>query len=346
MSIAVRPVDLDVDAGAMVKVLAANVNPAYDQARFDWLYRHNPDGRARAWALVNPGTGELAGTAAAIPRRMLVAGDEERAWILSDFCVSEGHRALGPALRLQRACLESVNAGKVPFCYDFPSESMMAIYRRLGLTPLGQLRRFVRPLRVDARVSQVVGRQSLGRIVSAGGNLVLRLMGPRRRSRRGLDVQLHQGRCGTEFSVLARQGGAHGGVTVLRSAEYLNWRFLDNPFRHHEILTVRRRQTLLGYAVIASERDAAAVVDLFGLLDTIVIEALVGEAVARLRGRGVTAVSVSLLDSHPWTTMFSRLGFWPREACPVIAYVPMSSASRVRTAAPHSWLLTQGDRDS
>ena len=49
MSITVRPADLEAEADQIVKLLAAYVNPCYDRARFEWLYRRNPDGVAQAW---------------------------------------------------------------------------------------------------------------------------------------------------------------------------------------------------------------------------------------------------------------------------------------------------------
>lgn len=344
--VAVRPADLDADAGGIIKLLSGNLNPAYDHARFEWLYRRNPDGIARAWALVDTGTDDLVGTAAAIPRRMFVAGREELAWILSDFCVAEPYRALGPALQLQRACLAPVTAGEIGFCYDFPSAGMMAVYRRLRIAPLGQLRRFVRPLRVDAHVHQMIGSRVLACGLSAIGNLLLARAAGGGGGPRDLQLSLHRGDCGAEFSALAREVGRGGGVCVLRSAEYLNWRFRDNPFQHHEILTAHRHGSLLGYAVIAVGSGASAIVDLCGLPDPGIIRALANGASALLRARGASTASVSLLDSHPWVTLVTRLGFRPRDACPAVSYVPTSSVSRVRDLTPAAWLLTQGDRDS
>ena len=181
MSIAVRPADLEAEADQIVKLLAAYVNPRYDRARFDWLYRRNPDGVAQAWLAVNTVTGELVGTAAAVPRWMHVGQGHLLARVLSDFCVADAYRALGPALQLQRACLGAQADENIAWCYDFPGPGMMAVYKRLRIEPFAQMRRLVYPLRIDAQAEALPLPSLVRQGIRVGGNA---LLGLRARSRR------------------------------------------------------------------------------------------------------------------------------------------------------------------
>src|SRR5215831_8052216 len=119
-AVVIRDGDLETDRKLAIDTLARCLKPAYDDARFDWVYRQNPHGRGRLWVATDPANGAVVGIAGAFPRRMCLYGRTELAWVLGDFCVSDAYRSVGPALALQRACLAEISGGAIPFCYDFP----------------------------------------------------------------------------------------------------------------------------------------------------------------------------------------------------------------------------------
>jgi hypothetical protein len=346
MSIAVRQADLESDRQAIIDIIARYLNPRSGQSRFDWLYKNNPQGGSRAWVAVDTDSGAMVGMLGAFLRHVYVAGREEPAWVLGDFCIDDQYRSLGPALMLQRACLAEVDLGQVAFCYDFPSASMMAVYKRLGIDALGQIVRLAKPLRVDRKVRKIVKSPAVVRGVSAAANFLLALNdGISARGDR-LTSCFHQGSCGEEFSVLAREVGRGFGFCIQRSAEYLNWRYLANPLYRYEFIISRRNEALLAYAVFTHNEEDALLVDLFGVEDAEVIRTLIHGLSAILRERGVVTVSVSLLETHPWLPLLQGLGFKAREKSPLVVYpspIFLSSYGRVNTS---DWFLTHGDRDS
>jgi hypothetical protein len=266
------------------------------------------------------------------------------AWVLGDFCVSDHHRSVGPALALQRACLADVAAGIIPFCYDFPSPHMMAIYQRLGIKPFGRMVRLRRLLRVDTRLRRIVGRPTLSRGMSTVGNLLLARRIPLAAGVPGLAVSLHQGPCGEEFSEAASRWATLHGVTVQRSAEYLNWRYLANPVCRHEVMTARRDGVLVGYTVFARDGDTATMVDMLAG-DTTTVVGLVRAVVGLGWRQGLDTVTITLLASHPWVDLLKKIGFRERETSPVVVCAS-PAAAHSRVADPPAWLLLYGDRDS
>src|SRR5262245_1698013 len=122
MGITVTAGDVEADRERVVELFARHINPAYNTRRFDWLYRRNPHGLGRLWLAVDPATDSLVGAAGALPRRVYVAGREELAWVLADFCVSDRYRVLGPALTLYRACFAALGPESPVLCHDFPSQ--------------------------------------------------------------------------------------------------------------------------------------------------------------------------------------------------------------------------------
>src|SRR5262249_22156648 len=110
----------------------------------------NPFGAARTLIASTDDTGEMIGIASAFPREFWIDGRKQRAWILGDFCMTQRFRTLGPALALQRKCMASLPADEV--WYDFPSQTMLAIYLRLGVPLFSQQIRHVRPLGMDRQL--------------------------------------------------------------------------------------------------------------------------------------------------------------------------------------------------
>ena len=342
MIVKVRPGDIESDRDTAIRLLRRHVNPAYDYKRFDWLYHAGPAGQGRLWLAEDASTGDTVGMAGAFPRRMLTEGGPITAWLLGDFCVAETHRALGPALQLQRACLDDLAADGIALCYDFPSRSMEAIYRRLRIAPSVQFRRLVRPLRVSHRLRQRA--RILGAL--AGGIIDLALGWACRPPRlpAGLVIALHPGRCGEEFSELARGVGAANGIGGERSAEFLNWRYLDSPLDRYELLTARSNGTLVGYVAIAREAQVATLVDVVSA-DEAVSDALVRQLIARLWTQGVADVRVGVAAPDAWLARLTRIGFRPRGEAPVVVHALAGAGAASSTLPPSPWFLTHGDRD-
>jgi hypothetical protein len=346
MNISVRPADLDADRDLIVKTLRRHLTPLSDHARFDWLYRYNPYGPARAWIALDTDDQTVVGVASAFPRRFYMRRGEEIGWVLGDFCVNNQYRSLGPALQLQRVCLEEVGSGASGFCYDFPSLRMMAIYKRLSVTPYGHLVRLTKLLRVDRKIKEIIKPPVLAHWVSLVGNSLLEFQLDRLKKKNAkLNVAIHAGDCAEEFSALARRIGDQYGACVQRSAEYLNWRYLNNPLTQYEVLTARMHEALVAYVVFTQAGEDGLVMDLFGIDDPIILRCIVNHVIVILWQRGVTAVNVALLESHPWVKILKSLGFKARESLPIIIYGP-ASAIQPNTTAGVQWFLMQGDRDS
>ncbi len=346
MKVVIRHANLQSDRQLIIDTARRFLTPRSDDCRFSWLYESNAHGRARVWFAHSADDGEIVGMAGAFPRRIYIENREETAWVLGDFCINDRYRSLGPALALQRACLVEVDAGAVAFCYDFPSKSMMAVYKRLQILPFAHILRLAKPLRVDRRLKKLVKSQTFNRVLGVASNFVLKHTEKTFRGDGALDVSLHAGDYGGEFSDLARRIGGRYGVCAQRSAEYLNWRFVKNPLHQYELITARRGGALLGYAVFLHEGEDAMLVDLFGVDDEAVVNAVMAQCIALMRTRGVQTVSAALIETHPWRLLLERHGFKVREVSPMVIYVPSNSASGAAIIREPKWLFMHGDRDS
>lgn len=342
MALQIRSADVHADRGRIVECLKRDLSPDADEARYDWLYLANPSGPAQIWEAVDEARGETVGVASAFPRRSTVEGADAVGWVLGDFCIRDEYRTLGPALQLNRACLQAVDQGSAAFCYDFPSRSMMAVYRRLRIAPIGEVVRFARVLRWGRRLRRSVPN-TLGAGLGAIVSLADRRPSPKRRPA-GLTVVPQSEPFGTEFDELNRACLGRTRLQLDRSSAHLNWRYRARPGRPLEILAAREGPTALGYVVTAIDGDDAHIVDL-AARDEGAAGALLDEAVALLWDRGAVTVSMSVFPTHPLAATLEREGFQPREGTPVILHGG-PALQLVPALAERDVPLTHGDRES
>ena len=345
MRIVVRPAILNSDIDCILRLLADYLNPAYDRGCFEWQYRQSPFGEAYSWIAEDLNCRTSIGIATAFPRRIYVEGAEKCCWVLGDFCLDAQYRSLGPALELQRVCLNVLESNQALFCYDFPSASMVAVYKRLGFSVTGKMLRLAKPLRVDRKVKEMVKNAAAQRVVASVGNALLKRASPRAGADKSLEVAVHAQFCGEEFTVLAQEQRGRFGLCLDRSAEYLNWRYLSNPLARHEIVTARRKGLLVGYIVWTHAGEDAAIVDLFGENDSRMVTRLVAEITTLAQARGLMTLSVLLNESHRWLSVFCEMGFRLRDSVPVVI-IPSKTFPHKIDPQLTGWYLMQGDRDS
>ena len=250
MPIFVRQADLKADREQLVRFCQKNLPIHPDARRFDWLYLDNPFGKACTLMASDDKTGDMIGIASAFPRQFWMHGAQQRAWILGDFCIDERFRSLGPALTLQRKCMASLPAGEV--WYDFPSPVMLAVYQRLGVPLFSKQVRHVRPLNMDRKLGRA------GSYLVQAASLLQSWPPPRplRRSRQ-IECAIHEGVFDREFTELDNDPNTQRFARGSRTAEYLNWRYKQNPLTDYKVITARHEGKLLGYLVFHTDSTEA-----------------------------------------------------------------------------------------
>ena len=341
----VRAAQIDGERAALMAFLSAHLSPDASIERYEWLYCKNPAGIARVWVAFESVGGKLIGVSAAFPRRIYSRGREMRGYVLGDFCIHPDFRSLGPALALQRSTLEGLSKDDAGFVFDFPSTSMLAIYKRLRIEPQEFAIRFAKPLRADRQVQKRIRTKAAGAIVAVAANAALRLRDAGLGRSSEWIIKEEAGPCGEEFTLAFHQWAPRLGFCADRSAEYLNWRFLQHPQRRYQILTARKDGTLCGYLIYHWAGEDATVVDLFAE-DEQVSKALLVEAIEMTRSCGVQTLSAPFLGSHPGREVLDDCGFQPRESSPIVVLNLPWSASHPGSQIADHWYLTHGDRES
>src|SRR5262249_49599974 len=315
----IRRADLQADRNTLIDLMFCHLTPMSDGARYDWLYRENPDGEAQIWVLTDSQTDSIIGSGGSVPRRMYVNGEERFGPVLEVFGIHPAYRTLGPALQLQRACLAGLAASSYNLFYDFPKTSMVAIYRRIGVKIQHQTVRHAKLLRVETKLQKLHRIPIVGAAFTSVANILLELQDRTKPRQSGCTISAQEDFCGPEFTELARQASTSHSVCVARTANYLNWRFLSHFHHRFHMLTARQNGQLLGYVFFLEDGESGTIVDLFAIDDPGVKLDLISAAVAAMRKNPrLASVSLSFLSSHPQRALFLKRGFFARESHPVI----------------------------
>ena len=341
----VRRAEVHEEKATLMAFLSSYLSPDADEARYEWLYCKNPEGMARVWVVCESRTGMIIGVAAAFPRRIHCGGKEVRGYVLGDFCIHPDHRSLGPALALQKRSLEDLSGEGAGFVFDFPSTSMLAIYKRLRIEPQESVIRFAKPLRADRQIRQRIPSKAAGRTLAVAANAAFRLRDAGLGRSNAWTISEETEPCGEEFTLATQRWVPRMGLCARRNADYLNWRFLQHPQRRYQFLTARKDGRLCGFLIYHWAGEDATVVDLLGEEDA-VCKALLVETIAIMRGNGVNTVSAPFLSSHAGREILEDCGFKPRESTPVILLTLPWAANRQVDQGANCWYLTHGDRES
>jgi len=200
-------------------------------------------------------------------------------------------------------------------------------------------------LRTDRQIHRRIPNKTAGRALAFAANAALRLRDAGLSRSRTLAIMEETVPCGQEFTHAFRQWAPRIGTCASRSAEYLNWRFLQHPKRRYQFLTARKGGRLCGYLIYHGAAEDATVVDLLGEDDQI-CKALLVETIAILRRSGVNTLSAPFLRSHDGVKILEDCGFQPRESTPVMLLTLPWAANHQNDQDANRWYLTHGDRES
>jgi anti-anti-sigma regulatory factor len=235
--------------------------------------------------------------------------------------------------------MEDDATGELSLVYAFPVEAAFRGQVRVGFEPRSTVSAVHRPLLSGA-------------------------VRPRRF--RGLAVHTATG-FDSRFDVFSNSGTGSE-LTVLRDAEYLQWRYSDHPTRAYESLVCERNGEICGYCVLTvdtTKRFARGfVMDLQVLPDSDSAAAfLVQQAIRRLRSRGARVAITWVRPSGPEQRGLASLGFSHRyqsiqRRLRRTGYMPQflvfeNQAGALRellarggATDPPQWSLVPGDHDS
>jgi hypothetical protein len=322
-------------------------------ARIEWLYEQNPEGPARTWLGQAPAPeSTIIGCGSLYPRWMDFRGRTYRVGNLVDFAVDKLHRIAGSAVAIQSAIArESLDFG-FDLVYVWPNSRSLAVFKRVGYTVLGKTSRWVKPIRVEKKLGEVLKNPIITKVVAKGIDGFLLSNDWRK-----IILKMSTGSLRTEivrradfrFDALWNRVPSPHFIGV-KNALYLNWRYADCPTEAYYFycLVDNLSQDLLGYAVFSLKDDIAMIEDLFvdGLAEhlAILLLGLSGE----VRKQGARSISLTYIGSDVLLPRLRSLGFYNRGGDRfLMVKLGKNAHEELRNGAfdANNWFAFSGDLD-
>lgn len=348
MSYSVYRVDPRENKGAILSALLRNF-PETPERRFSWIYEGNPYGSPACWVLKESTENKVVGSAVLFPRRLFVEGQPRLAGLAGDFVMDREHRALGPALALQKEAVASNSTAEFDFLYGFPNEQAEKVLCRAGYRVVGTLLRIVKPLRCEYYLSRSLSTGLSMRALSKITDLSMRLAfkeiyhkTPRKYGFESLTRFDHR------FDDLwARVRGRYK-IIGERTSAFLNWKYERSPYRESTLsaLTHKRTGEVLGYIVSYPEKGHTWIADLLALDEDGIFDSLLSEFLRWQYSQGSYSVTALYLG-HPFLIKKLRsFGFFARKYQRTLTVC----AKRGSNVAPclldaNNWYVFSGDGD-
>lgn len=345
MPYVVHAADLKGSDGDIVRLWQGSLD-AGTSDHYAWVHDGNPNGKVACWVVTEAERTEAVGTLSVFPRTLSGRAGEWHAGVTGDFAVSTRHRALGPALMLQRAAVDACRRGRFDFLYGFPSPNSLGVQLRAGFSTLGNAIELRRWIRSRVPLERRYGAAGAAAAVIVDAALKTTEYAWRAVYGRGVtfrEVTAFDARFDDFWDRVRRRHA----VTGERTAAYLNWRFARCPDRRYTALALERAPaTIAGYAVWSIRGDTAMIADLVTENTARDAVPLVAEVLRRLRDKGVAAVQMRYFGSADLPRALRILGFRAHRSTRSVVMWAAPDAPRASTLRdPQQWYLLEGDAD-
>ena len=340
---------------AQVELYAESFGKADGEQVLPWRYTASPHGTSITLLTRDP-SGKAVGGYACNGRRVLSRG--EFAGVVGetgDVMTHPDHRGKGYFLDLDRKAMELARERGWPVVIGLPNSKSADIFTsKLGWTKVGAVRPWTFVLHSDAAAA--LERRRAGRLAafftwwSAWRGSMRRGHLRKQFFEKVNVVALPRFTSGVDD--LLAQVSPQWGWMQERSAEFLNWRYIDAPsqrFRAHGVFAPEGN--LVGYAVVQlPERGEAVgwVVDILAQ-DDVAFAAAMEAALGHLHKMGASVARASAVEGSWLQKKLQRCGFrapHSQDRKQIIVHLLDSQAPlSVLAQDPKSWYFTDADRD-
>jgi hypothetical protein len=289
------------------------------------------------------------GSTGLMRRQVEVFGEPHAAAQAIDLNVDREHRSVAPALKLQRAVTDELRERRVDLIYGFANSQSVALLRRAGYRPLGELPRWIKPLRPGPWLKT---RQRPGVAWKLAARLGLPLA--RWASPETYRYRIGSSRIGlvesfdARFDELWNAARPQFPIAGERTAAYLRWRFDKCPDGPYHTLGLTDAQGRLAAYVVYRRREGVAYVADFLFRSPASLSRLLAGFLRRMRRERVEAVAAFCFAPDEVRRTLRHFGFWLRPSglnTLVHSDAERLGADRSQLLAPDHWFLTGADLD-
>jgi hypothetical protein len=332
---------------ARVTNLVAKMSCDDVQARYDWLYRENPHGRALTWLALDPATGEAVGCTSVFPRRVVVEGIERVGSMGGDCYIEPAVRRRGLATKLHVRSFADMRGRGVDFMYGPPVPNNLAALLKAGSKVVTNFKRWSRPLTGRGAYEAMLGSSPSDLEARLTGWPIMLFDKITRVETGGLALQQIDG-FGPEFDDMFHRSAASHKIVCVRDRAFLAWRYLSSPARLQTPFAVKRHGELTGFVALEFSSGHASIVDLFCAEDPNLVDAILQLVLDQCVSAGYSGIEISLTSECLTARRLRRFGFIGRDERGFQVAISAQGGQDRQAAilsCPKAWHFTMADKD-
>jgi GNAT superfamily N-acetyltransferase len=318
---------------------------------WQWMYRDNPCGRGKI--CLADYDGQIVGQYAITPMMLKIGDDVVPGSLSLDTMTHPEYRRQRIFETLATAVYDEARRGGTCIVYGFPNEfSYPGFISKLDWFYISTMRVAVKPLNWRNSLSMQIGNRFLCRLGAVAGGLAAKLFFRSTKTPvvEGLTIS-QAARFDERVDDLWARVSHRYQVAVVRSREYLNWRYTGLQDADYLIYVAEKRGAVSGYLVMRcaqmQQARAAIIFDVLAETDTIA-QCLVARAVERSAQDNMDVVYWSSVGGRALAGAFRRNGFMSLpflKSLRLCAYANSPSVSKELLQDSANWHVQMGDSD-
>ena len=211
-------------------------------------YLTNPCGEGMIW-VYRPEGRSIHGAFGLQAQRLSLGGEVHPVGQIGNLAVDSEYRSAGPALRLQRALLGSLDETGRTLIFGI-TEDAVALLRRTGCKPVGKAQRWVKILRSESQLRKRLRPAVLAKVAAPIVDAGLRLSSRETYVPRATGVTVGFGDTfDSRFDRLWERVRSQFPIATQRTSEYLTWRFHGGDESFQIFWMADAQGELIGYIV-------------------------------------------------------------------------------------------------
>lgn len=284
--------------------------------KYHWFYEANPYRKGKLLLLKHRGTEKAVGVDGVGYRRFSVRGKSLIGAIGADLAIEQDHRALGPALKLQKTIVESAKM-EADFLYSFPNKRAEVVLKHLGYHKIADFTRLVKVLRSGDYLRSLIKPGFLVKAISIPVNIFLRLPSMKRPPAFGHGFYFDDSENSSSlFDDLWERTPRQSLLMGERTSKFLNWRYFNCPNIDYKIFGLKGDdETLLGFVIYYLHEKQFQIVDLIcpDYKNWNILHALIIFFEKHCLSSPADSISINLIGSGKITEHLVSMGYRIRE---------------------------------
>lgn len=318
-----------------------------DLDRWIWEFKASPLG---SLMIVAEHQEQMVGFYARLPVQMEAGGKILKCSIACDAMVHRNFRRRGLYRQLSNISWEE--ALKEGHAISFGFSNRVTYKHRLeGVLGICRVPLLVKFFDTYEEIKKRVGNEFLARVFSIFANYVFGRFYRVRESFGITNLRLTEiGKFDGRVDSFWKEASTAFNVAVVRSKEYLNWRYFERPGSNFTVLLVEDEDKILGYSVLSVQETMhnkrGYIIDIVTLPNRPeVIQFLVSTAIDRLRKEKVGLILCMIMKNNQYYRVLRKNGFMALKGSYLTARADYSKVSQALVKDPKNWYITFGDSD-